>query len=428
MKKTAKIGLVCAVILTILAAAGGIFLFSQYRTVMAENGFEQDRMTLCVDKAAVRVPQKRTLADYTWSTSDPSIVTVENGRITTKAAGTAIVTASRYWYRFAMEVTVTEHDCNTPTCEKAAVCRVCRKVVQQALGHSFSAPTCIGASKCVRCGAPGEKPALGHELREATCEEASKCIRCEYTEGEALGHIAPRKQDCAKETLCERCGKVIKPAGQHLFEEATCTKPKTCTICKQTEGEKLGHSYSEATCIRKATCERCGKQTGSFAAHYYVETGNGSEMCAYCGRSKLIHGSGSSSSQDPGDIAAFCDRVLELINEERAKEGLGAVTMDETLVEVAILRANEITQLFEHERPDGSSCFTAYEECRVSYRAAGENIAVGYETPEAVMEGWMNSPGHRANILDPVFGRVGVGLVILDDSVYRYYWSQNFAD
>ena len=322
MKKTDKIGLVCAVILTILAAAGGIFLFSQYRTVMAENGFEQDRMTLCVDKAAVRVPQKRTLADYTWSTSDPSIVTVENGEITTKAAGTAIVTASRYWYRFAMEVTVTEHDCNTPTCEKAAVCRVCRKVVQPALGHSFSIPTCTGASKCVRCG----------------------------------------------------------------------------------------------------------KQTGSFAAHYYVETGNGSEMCAYCGRSKLIHGSGSSSSQDPGDIAAFCDRVLELINEERAKEGLGAVTMDETLVEVAILRANEITQLFEHERPDGSSCFTAYEECRVSYRAAGENIAVGYETPEAVMEGWMNSPGHRANILDPVFGRVGVGLVILDDSVYRYYWSQNFAD
>ena len=101
------------------------------------------------------------------------------------------------------------------------------------------------------------------------------------------------------------------------------------------------------------------------------------------------------------------------------------MVMDSGLVNVATVRANETVQSFSHTRPDGRDCFTAYDEQGVSYFSAGENIAYGYSSPEAVMDGWMNSPGHRANILNAGFGRVGVGVV---KSGGRYYWVQNFAD
>lgn len=73
------------------------------------------------------------------------------------------------------------------------------------------------------------------------------------------------------------------------------------------------------------------------------------------------------------------------------------------------VRAEELEELFEHTRPDGSSCFTALDQAGINYRAAGENIAMGYRSPEAVVEGWMNSPGHRANILNGDFTHIGVG-------------------
>ena len=57
----------------------------------------------------------------------------------------------------------------------------------------------------------------------------------------------------------------------------------------------------------------------------------------------------------------------------------------------------------------------------------GENIAAGYSSPEAVVEGWMNSPGHRANILEAEFTHIGVGYEYLPGTTYKYYWSQEFA-
>ena len=87
-------------------------------------------------------------------------------------------------------------------------------------------------------------------------------------------------------------------------------------------------------------------------------------------------------------------------------------------------RAQEIAQSFSHTRPDGSSCFTILEEFGVSYRAAGENIAMGQRTPEEVMDGWMNSSGHRANILNGTFTSIGVGYYV--DGAGAAHWVQIF--
>lgn len=108
-------------------------------------------------------------------------------------------------------------------------------------------------------------------------------------------------------------------------------------------------------------------------------------------------------------VQAMLEEVVRLTNEERAKEGLPALEVNELATQAAAVRAEEVNQLFEHTRPNGKSCFTALDEAKVSYRTAGENIAIGYSTPASVVDAWMNSPGHRANILSRDFSAIGVG-------------------
>lgn len=122
---------------------------------------------------------------------------------------------------------------------------------------------------------------------------------------------------------------------------------------------------------------------------------------------------------------AYVLRIVELVNEARADAGLKPVTLRQDLTAVAQLRAKETVTLFSHTRPNGTSCFTALGEYGVSYRGAGENIAYGQRSPEEVMEGWMNSSGHRANILNANFTSIGVGYYQAANGVK--YWSQMFT-
>ena len=129
----------------------------------------------------------------------------------------------------------------------------------------------------------------------------------------------------------------------------------------------------------------------------------------------------SSQVPDPGEDDVVAE-VIRLVNVERAKQGLSALKTNDAITKAAQTRADELLQLFDHTRPDGRSCFTALGEAGVSYRAAGENIAMGYPTPEAVVNGWMNSPGHRANILNRSFTTIGVGY-----NSQRNCWVQMFV-
>ncbi len=120
---------------------------------------------------------------------------------------------------------------------------------------------------------------------------------------------------------------------------------------------------------------------------------------------------------------AYEAEVLRLINAERAKYGLAALSMDAGATDAAHIRAKEIVKSFSHTRPDGSSCFTAAKEVGLTYRTAGENIAYGYATPQQVVNGWMNSEGHRRNILSPSFTKIGIGCYRSGGTLY---WSQFF--
>jgi len=126
------------------------------------------------------------------------------------------------------------------------------------------------------------------------------------------------------------------------------------------------------------------------------------------------------------DMAAFADEVFRLTNVERARAGLPAFTSAAPLTKAAAVRANEIISSFSHDRPDGRSCFSAFEESGVTYSMAGENIAMGQRTPDEAVRGWMNSPSHRAAILEAGYGRLGVGVAM--DEGGRLHWAQAFAD
>jgi uncharacterized protein YkwD len=125
------------------------------------------------------------------------------------------------------------------------------------------------------------------------------------------------------------------------------------------------------------------------------------------------------------ELSNYADQVLKLVNQERAKAGLPALTTNKTLQSAANKRAQEIVQSFSHTRPNGSSPFTVLKEYGISYQSAGENIAYGQKNPEAVMNAWMNSSGHRANILKNGFGKVGIGVYKANGVLY---WTQLFTN
>ena len=126
------------------------------------------------------------------------------------------------------------------------------------------------------------------------------------------------------------------------------------------------------------------------------------------------------------NIGAYEQQVVDLVNKERAAAGLPALKVNTKLAGVAEKKAEDLRDknYFDHNSPTYGSPFDMMKQFGISYSSAGENIAKGQKTPEAVMNGWMNSPGHRANILNSNFTEIGVGYVT--DSNGTTYWVQHF--
>ena len=114
-----------------------------------------------------------------------------------------------------------------------------------------------------------------------------------------------------------------------------------------------------------------------------------------------------------GVISAYEAEVIRLVNEIRRQNGLGELTASAELSHVARLKSQDMHDkgYFDHTSPTYGSAFDMLRSFGISYRTAGENIAYGYSTPQAVVDAWMNSSGHRANILNASYTQIGVGHV-----------------
>lgn len=131
------------------------------------------------------------------------------------------------------------------------------------------------------------------------------------------------------------------------------------------------------------------------------------------------YGDNDDDFDDPVDPIAMASEVLRLTNIERAKEGAQPLKYNKTLQDAAMIRAKEIYVKFSHERPNGTSYKT------ILGCVNGENIAMGYGDAESVVEGWMNSSGHKVTMLDNRYQYLGVGFYESDNG--NYYWVQDFS-
>ena len=177
----------------------------------------------------------------------------------------------------------------------------------------------------------------------------------------------------------------------------------------------------------------------AFASSHTVQRGDTMWKLAVkyqVGTSEIIDANPQVENPDliyPGDVLtipetassvrAYEQEVVRLVNAERAKYGLSALTEDWELSRVARYKSQDMhdNHYFAHSSPTYGTPFQMIRAFGLSYRAAGENIAMGYPTPAAVVAGWMNSEGHRANILSSSYTKIGVGYV-----ADGHYWTQQF--
>lgn len=126
------------------------------------------------------------------------------------------------------------------------------------------------------------------------------------------------------------------------------------------------------------------------------------------------------------DVKSLEQKVIDLVNQQRANNGLPALKANWEICRVARYKSQDMINkgYFAHQSPTYGSPFNMMENFGIKFSAAGENIAYGQRTPQEVMTTWMNSPGHRSNILNATYNQIGVG--VAKTSSGTFYWTQMF--
>ena len=143
---------------------------------------------------------------------------------------------------------------------------------------------------------------------------------------------------------------------------------------------------------------------------------------------KIPKNFGTANDSTSGSVVSgsMTSQVVTLVNKERASNGLQSLASDRQLAKLAQMKAEDMAKngYFSHISPTYGSAFDMMKKYGVSYKTAGENIAKGQKTAQSVMNGWMNSSGHRANILKSDYTKIGVGCAKASDGTT--YWVQIF--
>ena len=219
---------------------------------------------------------------------------------------------------------------------------------------------------------------------------------------------------------------IVIMASSSVFASSTaaCVQNKninasTCTMnkatCKKTTACKKSANYKKVTACKKAsTCKTSAVPAVPATPAKSTPTAKPATTAP---------ATKTPTTQTSNSVVAYENKVLDLVNVERQKAGLSPLKMDETLRNVARTKSQDMqtNHYFDHNSPTYGSPFDMMKKFGVSYTMAGENIAMGQKTPEEVVTAWMNSPGHRANILKPGYTFIGVGYVANGN-----YWTQEF--
>lgn len=201
---------------------------------------------------------------------------------------------------------------------------------------------------------------------------------------------------------------------------------------------KIGDCVRLTNCLYQVNCKTNNSSTSNCKTNSNANsTNSNANSSSSNGKTNSNASSAPASSAPKGNTSStpsstgasyssFQNQVVQLVNKERAANGLKALTINTQLTKTATLKSEDMVKLnyFDHTSPTYGSPFDMMKQFGITYRAAGENIAKGQTTPEQVMQGWMNSPGHRANILNASFTQIGVG--IAKTAQGQYVWTQQF--
>jgi uncharacterized YkwD family protein/spore coat assembly protein SafA len=200
--------------------------------------------------------------------------------------------------------------------------------------------------------------------------------------------------------------------------------------------KKFGKIATMALCILMVSTEvfaapiiyvvQSGDSMWKIASKYQVGISEIINANPQIQNSNLIYPGQKISVPNIQDIKAIETEVVRLVNIQRSNAGLMTLTQNWQLSRVARYKSQDMIDknYFSHQSPTYGSPFVMMESFGLHFSAAGENIAMGQTTAAAVMNGWMNSPGHKANILSGSYSQIGVGLA--KDKNGRYFWTQMF--
>ena len=298
-----------------------------------------------------------------------------------------------------------------------------------------SCKTTCGTQCSVNCSEAGQPAAEATENDIPAAETATAAEAAQTTAKENAQNTVCTQANCAEpasqcdsatNSSCSTAAAKLVSANyslkdlvQNLRSNCGIKANILSLIPCQTETSSSGQTQDPAQTPEASTST--GANTGS-------ETSDNSGAASTTsssdtGTSTANDNGGTSSSSDRIDNLSFEEQVVALVNQQRAANGLSPLTLSTELSNVARVKSQDMhdNQYFSHTSPTYGSPFDMLKTFGISYRAAGENIAMGYATPEAVMDAWMNSAGHRANILNSSYTQIGVGYVADGN-----YWTQEF--
>ena len=186
----------------------------------------------------------------------------------------------------------------------------------------------------------------------------------------------------------------------------------------------------ETFCKEQLDPEKLCKADFDFGAFCQVKTDckdQNTEQGQNPGNAQNKDDQASKDEQVSTGQSSMTSQVVSLVNTERAKQGLTALKSDSKLAELAQKKVEDMAknQYFSHTSPTYGSAFDMLKAAGYTYKTAGENIAMGQKSAASVMDGWMNSSGHRANILNTAYEKIGVGYAVSQNGTS--YWVQIFA-
>lgn len=317
--------------------------------------------------------------------------------------------------------TALSQNCPKSAATVSSVVNAANALNQNCPKNSASSNSCSGTSSQSKA----VSSAVAAALKQSCPKNSNSCA--------AASNSTASASQCPKTANSSAAVKSAQSGSNATCASGNCAKNQSCKANSCTNGA----SCPTGNCTQVFNCSgsNCSQWLNSLLANL------NSQYCPKSGTTTVTSKPASSApaaskpassapaQSTPANTSSYADfqnEVVRLVNQQRAANGLGALTVNSALTKTATLKSQDMAKLnyFSHTSPTYGSPFDEMKQFGISYRTAGENIAMGQKTPAEVMNAWMNSAGHRANILNSSFTKIGVG--IAKNANGQYIWTQQF--